>query len=154
MSTAVSHAPVVVLGAPSKPRALYAHKHSFRQFVQGAGTAVLAYAGAGSMVGGVGDAAGAGPALTDFASLEGITQNFVEGHLTGPAQLLAGALLFILAGKSSARVIGLFAGLLIMYLYSQGVTLDDVWAYVQSLFTRFGAAASAFQNPGAPSPPG
>lgn len=108
---------------------------------------MLAYAGAGNVVGGSAEAS-VTPIVTDFTTIEGLTQGVLEGRLTGPAQLMAGLLLFLLAGKSSSRMVGLFVGLAAMYLYAQGVTLNDVWTVVESFVGRMSAAASAFQSAG------
>lgn len=140
----VAQAPLIYLGAPSKPGALrrIAVPASFRKFLQGAGTAMLGYAGADSVVGPA-DAANV-PTLADYSSIDGILQGALAGQFTGPAQLAAAFALFVLAGKSNWRMIGLFAGLAGIYLYSQGVTLADATAFAESFLSRLSAGTEAF----------
>ncbi len=151
MAMAAANSQFLYLPPPSKPRALHRSPlgavHTLRKLTQGAGTAILAYTGAGSVVGTASADSGGITSFTDFTTIDGLTQGMIQGHLTGPAQLVAGALLFLAAGRSSARMVGLFGGVALMYLYSQGVNLDDIWQYGQSFLTRIGAAASAFQSP-------
>jgi len=129
MSIAASQPSRLFYAAPAKPAALYRYRFgslgAVAKFLQGAGTALLAYSGAGAIAG----PAGAGaPAASDFTTLDGFTQAVLEGRLTGPAQLVAGAFLFLAAGRCNARMLGLFAGLALVILHAQGVTLAEMLA--------------------------
>lgn len=145
MVTASYGQPVFYYAAPSKPAALYDRGFvsigAVAKFLQGAGTALLAYTGAGNLTG----ASGAGvPGVTDFTTIDGFTQAMLEGRLTGPAQLIAGAFLFIAAGRCNARMLGLFAGLALVFFYSQGVTLAEMIQIGGDLVGKLVAAAAAF----------
>jgi hypothetical protein len=127
MSIAAFRPSFLYYAGPSKPAALYENRFgsfgAVAKFLQGAGTALLAYSGAGAIAG----PAGAGaPGASDFTTLDGFTQAILEGRLTGPAQLLAGAFLFLAAGRRHARMLGLFAGLALVILHAQGVTLAEM----------------------------
>ena len=106
MAHALTQAPLFFYSQPTKPRALNDRwarlAGALRKFAQGAGTPLLAYAGAANVTA---EAAGA-PMATDFTTLDGFTQAILEGRLTGPAQLIAGAFLFLAAGRCAARLVG------------------------------------------------
>lgn len=150
MAYAPAQVPAIFYAPPSKPAALYGNSfHSVdtvRKFAQGAGTALLAYSGAGDMSAA---AAGGGmPALAELTSIDSFTQAVLEGRLTGPAQLIAGAFLFLAAGKCTARLAGLLAGAALIYLYTQGHTLAEGLQLARDLTVRLGAAANAFRGAG------
>lgn len=143
--------PSLYYGAPSKPSALYDLRfgslEAIVKFGQGAGAALAAFAGVNNVTGVAGAAPGA-PTLTDFTTLDGFTQAMLEGRLTGPAQLVAAAFLFLAAGRCTARLMGLFAGLGLVYLYMQGATLSEALQLAGELGERFAAAAQAFRGAG------
>lgn len=148
MAHALAQAPLFFYAQSSKPSALYGNwfqsTAATRKFAQGAGAAMLAYAGANNVTG-----ATAGiPVVTDFATLDGFTQAILEGRLTGPTQLVAGALLFLVAGKSTARLVGLLAGLALVYMYSQGHTMADGFELTKDIASRLGVAVEAFRSAG------
>ena len=145
----MAHAPSLVqpllyyAGHSSKPAALRSDRlRSFgpvAKFLEGSGAALLAYSGAGAVT----DGAGGIPAAGDFASLDDLTRAALEGDFTGPAQLAAAAALFIVAGRSNARMIGLFAGLAFIYFYSQGVTLSEMLAAGAEIVGRLSQALTS-----------
>lgn len=151
MTRALAQAPLFFYAQPSKPSALYGgwfgSVDTVRKFAQGAGTAMLAYAGANNVTG-AGAAASGVPVATDFTTLDGFTQAVLEGRLTGPAQLLAGAFLFLAAGRCTARLVGLFAGLALVYLYMQGHTAAEGFELTKDFASRIGAAIAAFRGAG------
>lgn len=147
MAHAAIGQPLVYYAPPSKPAALY-ERHfpsigALRKFAQGAGTALLGFSGANNMTGAT---AGGVPTVADFTTLDGFTQAVLDGRLTGPAQLIAGAFLFLAAGRCTARLLGLFAGLALVYFYMQGVTLADMLRYAAGASARFAEALSAFAS--------
>lgn len=142
--------PQIYYAPPSKPRALYygpAHLiETARKFIQGAGTALLAYMGAGKMA----NASVAGAStISDIMTIDGLTQAVAEGRLTGPAQLAAALFLFLAAGRCVARMVGLAAGLAVIYLYTEGHTLAEGLSILKAIADRLAAAISAFQDAGA-----
>ncbi|MFZ5617785.1 MAG: hypothetical protein ACOZAA_10760 [Pseudomonadota bacterium] len=147
MAHAATGHPIVYYAPPSKPAALY-ERHfpsigAVRKFAQGAGTALLGFSGANAMTG---EAAAGAPTVADFTTLDGFTQAVLEGRLTGPAQLIAGAFLFLAAGRCTARLLGLFIGLTLIYFYMQGVTLTDMLRYAAGASARVAEALSAFAS--------
>ena len=150
MAQALTQAPLFFYAQSAKPAALYGglprSVDTARKFAQGTGTALLALAGANNVAG----ATTAGvPLMTDFTSVDGFTQAILEGRLTGPAQLIAGALLFLAAGKCTARLAGLLAGLALVYLYTQGHTVADGFDFAKDFTTRLSVAIDAFRHAGA-----
>lgn len=149
MAQALTQAPLFFYAQPTKPSALRSRWvrmiDTVRKFAQGAGMPVLAYTGAANVTA---DAAGA-PIMTDFATLDGFTQAILEGRMTGPAQLIAGAFLFLAAGRCTARVIGLAAGAVLIYLYTQGYTVAEGLTLSKNIASRLAAAYNAFQSAGA-----
>lgn len=148
MAHALTQAPLFFYARPTKPRALYngwfRSVDTARKFAHGAGTALLAYAGAGAVTG-----AGAGAlAAADFTSLNALTQAVLEGRLTGPTQLIAGAFLFLAAGRCTARLAGLAAGAALIYLYTQGHTVAEGVTLSREFVSRLIAAFYAFQDAG------
>ena len=153
MAHALTQAPLFFYAQPTKPRALndgwFRSIDSARKFAHGAGTALLAYIGAGNVTG----AAAGAPSAADLTTLDGFTQAVLEGRLTGPAQLIAGAALFLAAGRCTARLVGLAAGLGLIYLYTQGHTVADGVTLSREFAARLIAAFNAFQNAGAVAAP-
>jgi hypothetical protein len=149
MTRALTQAPLFFHAQHSKPSALYGPQFgpidAVRRFAQGAGTSMLAFAGARNVTG-AGVAEGGIPVATDFTTIDGFTQAVLEGRLTGPTQLLAGAFLFLAAGKCTARLVGLFAGLALVYLFMQGHTITEVFDLSKEFASRFGAAVAAFRG--------
>ncbi|MGE0408770.1 MAG: hypothetical protein AB7P23_05850 [Amphiplicatus sp.] len=113
---------------------------------QGAGSALLMFAGADSMTSSAAAAAAGEPHLVDFSSIDGIAQSLLTGGLTGPAQLIAAVFLFLVAGKCIARFVGLIAVSAILILYMKGVGVADMWQFVEHFAERTTAAVSAFQT--------
>ncbi|MEX0644063.1 MAG: hypothetical protein WD076_02050 [Parvularculaceae bacterium] len=116
------------------------------RLAQGAGSALLMFAGADTMTSGASAAALGTPPLVDFTSIEGIAQSVLTGGLTGPMQIVAAVFLFLVAGKCIARFVGLAAVATILVLHMQGVTVDDALVFVDGFSQRFAAAVLAFQN--------
>lgn len=147
---AIPH-PSFYYGAPTKPRALYALRFGpidpIVKFGQGAAAALAAYSGVNNVTGVAGAAPGA-PTIADFTTLDGFTQAMLEGRLTGPAQIIAAAFLFLAAGRCTARLVGLAAGLALVYLYLQGATLSEALQLAGDLGDRIAAAAQAFRGAG------
>ncbi len=143
--------PSLYYGAPTKPSALYDLRFgsidTIVKFGQGAGAALAAFAGVNN-VAGAADATPGAPTMSDFATLDGFTQAMLEGRLTGPAQMIAAAFLFLAAGRCTARLVGLFAGLALVYLYMQGMSLSEALQLAGELGDRFAAAAQAFRGAG------
>ncbi|OFW99827.1 MAG: hypothetical protein A3E78_07220 [Alphaproteobacteria bacterium RIFCSPHIGHO2_12_FULL_63_12] len=148
MAQALTQAPLFFYAQPTKPSALGNRWVRFvdtaRKFAQGAGTPALAYSGAANAA----DVGGMAPTVTDFTTLDGFTQAVLDGRLTGPAQLIAGAFLFLAAGRCTARLVGLAAGVALIYLYTQGHTLAEGLTLSKEFVSRLIAAFDAFQNAG------
>jgi len=148
MAHALTQAPLFFYAQPTKPSALNNRwvriVDTARKFAQGAGTPILAYSGAANAA----DVAAGAPAITDFTTLDGFTQAVLDGRLTGPAQLIAGAFLFLAAGKCTARLVGLAAGAAIVYFYTQGHTVAEGLVIIKDFTARIVAAAKAFENAG------
>lgn len=115
-----------------------------RKFLQGAGSALLVFNGANSMTGANGSAAA--PAIPDFTSLEGFLQTFGGSEFAGPAQIAGALFLFFLAGHSVSRFLGLAVAGVIMVLYLQGVTTEEMLTFAGHFVTRIGAATNAFMT--------
>lgn len=147
MAHALTQAPLFFYSQPTKPRALNDRwarlAGALRKFAQGAGTPILAYSGLST----ASEVAGA-PSAADFATLDGFTLAVLEGRLTGPAQLIAGALLFLAAGRCTARLVGLVAGAVLVYLYMNGATAADGLSMAKEFTTRIVAAFKAFESAG------
>ncbi|MFN0023100.1 MAG: hypothetical protein ACKVS5_04300 [Parvularculaceae bacterium] len=130
------------LSSPSKPAALYAGRavglNSLRCFAQGLGSALVAYTGATNAA-----SPGAAPVATDFTSLDAFTLAVLDGRLTGPAQLLGAVALFLTAGQSTARVLGLLVGMTLVYFHMQGLTLRDALVFAGDEVRRFADAIEA-----------
>ena len=144
---AIPH-PSFYYGAPTKPRALYALRFGpidpIVKFGQGAAAALAAFSGVNNVAG----AAPGAPTIADFTTLDGFTQAMLEGRLTGPAQIIAAAFLFLAAGRCTARLVGLVAGFALVYLYLQGATLSEALQLAGDLGVRIAAAAQAFRGAG------
>lgn len=117
-----------------------------RKFAQGAGSALLAFAGADSLTNGAAAAAGGSPPVLDFSSVAGMTQSLLAGGMSGPFQIVAAALLFLTAGRCVARFIGLVVVAAVLVLHTQGVTFENAWAFFENFAERLAAATSAFQT--------
>lgn len=113
-----------------------------RKFLQGAGSALLVFNGANSMTG----AAGAAPAIPDFTSMEGFLQTFGGSEFAGPAQIAGALFLFFMAGHSVSRFLGLAVAGVIMVLYLQGVTTEEMLTFASHFVARIGAATNAFMT--------
>lgn len=120
--------PSFYYAAPSKPAALYDRDFGrfggLRCFSQGLGSAIVAYAGANTTA-----TPGGAPVATDFTSLDAVTMAMLDGRLTGPAQILAALALFLTAHHSTPRLLGLLAGMAIVYFHMQGVTVYDALVF-------------------------
>jgi hypothetical protein len=130
---------------PSKPAALYAHRlpafSGLRCYLQGIGSAIVAYSGATATV-----APGAAPAAADFASVDALTLAMLEGRLTGPAQILAAIALFLTAGHSTARMMGMLTGMALVGLHMQGVTLRDALFFASEELRRLSELAQSSRS--------
>lgn len=120
-----------------------------RKFVQGVGTALLVFTGAGAMTRGAeagqtSDANFASLSNTDFSSVEGLLQAVTSGQFSGPLQIILAVLLFVAAGQCVARFLGLAVAAVAIVLYMQGVTVPDVLMFLEHFAERLGAAANAF----------
>jgi hypothetical protein len=124
---------------PSKPAALYATRFAgvpgLRCYLQGIGAAIVAYTGATATA-----APGAAPVATDFTSLDAVTLAMLDGRLTGPAQILAAVALFLTAGHSTARTLGMLTGMTLIFFHMQGVTLRDALIFAGQELQRLAAA--------------
>lgn len=127
---------------PSKPAALYAGRMpaftSLRCYLQGIGSAIVAYTGATTTA-----APGAAPVAADFASLDAVTLAMLDGRLTGPAQIIAAVALFLTAGHSTARAMGLLTGTALVALHMQGVTLRDALVFAGEELRRLSDLAQS-----------
>ncbi len=130
------------LSPPTKPAALYAGRalsvNGLRCFAQGLGSALVAYTGATTAA-----APGAAPVATDFTSLDAFTLAVLDGRLTGPAQIIGAVALFLTAGQSTARVLGLLTGMTLVYFHMQGLTLREALVFAGDQVRRFAAAIEA-----------
>lgn len=142
MTLATSVLSGLYFAPPSKPAALYPRGFTgfqgLRCYLQGIGSAIVAYTGATATA-----APGAAPVAADFASLDAMTLAMLDGRLTGPAQILAAAALFLTAGQSTARMMGLLTGLGFVTLHMQGVTVRDALVFAGQELQRLAAALEA-----------
>ncbi|MAW79065.1 MAG: hypothetical protein CMI63_02420 [Parvularcula sp.] len=131
--------------APSPSRYNSSHSHltfpALRKFVQGIGSALLVFNGAGAITS---PAAATTPAVADFSSIEGILATLMQGEYAGLAQIGAAAFIFLAAGQCVARFAGLIVAGLAIVLYYQGVTVEDVLTFGNNFAERLGAASNAF----------
>ncbi|MEQ8178081.1 MAG: hypothetical protein RIC52_09120 [Amphiplicatus sp.] len=119
-----------------------------RKFGQGAGAAYLAFAGSSTMISPA--QAGQAPPVIDFTSLNGIAESLATGGLNGPLQVIGALALFLAAGPCIARFIGLALFACAIFLYTQGVSIEDMGLFVGHLLERLSAAGEAFASaPGA-----
>ena len=141
MSLATSVLSGLYLAQPSKPAALYAGRwpgfSGLRCYLQGIGSAIVAYSGATATA-----APGAAPVAADFTSLDAVTLAMLDGRLTGPAQILAAVALFLTAGQSTARILGLLSGMAMVGMHMQGVTIQDALTLAVKELDRFSAYLS------------
>jgi hypothetical protein len=146
--------PLPFYPAPSSFQARHSHYtvDAARKFAQGAGSALLVFSGADSVANPSANAgAGAGTSgfdwtSIDFTSFEGILGSLVNGPFTGPVQIIAAVMLFLMAGRCVSRFLGLAVGASVLFLYMQGVTVDDAWMFFERFGERITAAAQAFQT--------
>lgn len=133
--------------APSPSRYSSPHSHltfpALRKFIQGIGSALLVFNGAGAITS---PAAAATPAMADFSSVEGFLATLMQGEYAGLAQIGAAAFIFLAAGQCVARFAGLAAAAVAIFLYHQGVTLEDVFTFAGHFADRIGAASDAFMT--------
>lgn len=142
MSLATSVLSGLYFAPPSKPAALYAGRlpafAGLRCYLQGIGSALVAYTGATTTA-----APGAAPAASDFASLDTVTLAMLDGRLTGPAQIIAAVALFLTAGHSTARAMGLLTGMALVMLHMQGVTVRDALIFAGDELRRLSDLAQS-----------
>lgn len=131
--------------APSPSRIGATHSHytfaALRKFVQGVGSALLVFNGAGAITS---PSAAATPAMADFSSIEGMLATLMQGEYAGLAQIGAAAFIFLAAGQCIARFAGLAVAGVALFLYYQGVTMEDVLTFASHFTERLGAASNAF----------
>lgn len=133
---------------PVNPRYAKTHGHNslnvFRKFGQGAAAAYLAFTGSSTMMSPAAAANGQSAPVVDFSSLNGIAESLATGGLNGQMQILGALALFLAAGPCVARFVGLllFAGAI--FLYTQGVSFEDMGLFAGQLLERFSAAGEAF----------
>jgi hypothetical protein len=148
--SSVSLIPATYYSIPQAKSRYVNHGHQpvgvMARLAQGAGSALLMFAGADSMTSAAEASSMGAPPLVDFTSIEGLAQSLVTGGLTGPMQIIAAIVLFLIAGKCIARFVGLAVVGTILVLYMQGVTFNDAWVFFEGFSQRLVAAASAFQN--------
>lgn len=139
MSLATSVLSGLYFASPSKPAALYAGRlplfSGLRCYLQGIGSAIVAYTGATTTA-----APGAAPVAADFTSLDAMTLAMLDGRLTGPAQIIAAVALFLTAGHSTARTLGMLTGMSLIFFHMQGVTLRDALIFAGQELQRLAAA--------------
>ncbi len=146
--------PLPFFPAPSPSRYQGRHSHytvdALRKFAQGAGSALLVFSGADAVANPPATAAGGFAGIdwsaVDFTSFEGMLGSFMNGPFTGPVQIVAAAMLFLMAGRCVARFFGLALGVTVLFLYTQGVTLEDAWTFAEHFIQRVAIAAQAFQT--------
>lgn len=128
MSLSMSALSGLYFAPPPKPAALYAGGFTrfpgLRCYLQGVGSAIVAYTGATTTAG-----PGGAPAIADFASLDAMTLAMLDGRLTGPAQIIAAVALLLTAGHSTARMLGMLTGMGLVMLHLQGVTVGDALVF-------------------------
>lgn len=120
-----------------------------RRFAHGVGAAMLFFTGAGAMTRSGVDgqplqALRDALAGIDFGSPEAIINAAGLDVFAGPMQIFCAASLFLLAGRCAARYFGLLAAGGIVYLYTQGVSIDDASLYTSNFLDRLDAARMAF----------
>lgn len=115
-----------------------------RKFAQGAGSALLVFAGADSIASSAAASAAGTPPLADFTSLEGLLATMMSGQLAGPLQIIVAIFVFLAAGQCIARFFGLIVAATVIVLYIQGVTVEDVSIFAQHFVERLVAASTAF----------
>ncbi|WP_375202627.1 hypothetical protein [Hyphococcus sp.] len=132
--------------APSPSRYSAPHSHytfaALRKFIQGIGSALLVFNGAGAITSPA--TAATAPVMADFSSVEGILATLMQGEYAGLAQIGAAVFIFLAAGQCIARFAGLAAAGLAIFLYHQGVTVEDVLTFAGHFTERLGAASDAF----------
>ncbi|GJL93287.1 hypothetical protein [Hyphococcus sp.] len=142
--------PIPFYPAPSPSKYKLDHSHltldALRKFAQGAGSALLVFSGADSVTSSAAASSAAIQPMMDFSSLDGIVQTIFSGGLNGQMQIAAAIFLFIAAGQCIARFAGLLVAGVVIILYLQGVTAEDVLVFFQHFAQRLGAAATAFQT--------
>lgn len=118
-----------------------------RKLGQGAGAAILMFAGASTMIG---DSANstekASAPVRDFSSLNGFAESLATGGLMGPLQILGAIILFVAAGKSIARILGLLIAGGAIYLYLNGYSLPEAYELSLNLIERARIALDAFMT--------
>lgn len=120
--------------------------NAIRKFSQGAGAAVLMFSGADSLANGPQASASGAQPVMDISSLNGIAESLATGGLNGPMQIAGAALIFMLAGKSTARILGLIAAAVLIVMHLQGVSLNEAGDFFARMGARVAAAADAFLN--------
>ncbi|WP_425409149.1 hypothetical protein [Hyphococcus sp.] len=90
-------------------------------------------------------ASSARPLFTpDFFSFEGVLQTLTSGQFAGPLQIALAVLLFVAAGRCIARFLGLAIAAAVIFLYLQGVTVEDSMMFFERFADRISAAVQAF----------
>ncbi|MEZ5891621.1 MAG: hypothetical protein R3C58_00515 [Parvularculaceae bacterium] len=131
--------------APSRYQAPHSHYtlDALRKFAQGAGSALLVFSGADTVTST--PIAEAGMPAFDISSIDGILASIMNGPFSGHFQILAAAFLFLAAGRCVARFFGLAIAAGVMFLSTQGVTVEDALSFADHFGQRLVAAAQAFQ---------
>lgn len=141
--------PVPAYGLASSPQRYSLGQHrsinATRKFAQGAGSALLVFAGADSITDGAAEATAGAPPLVDFSTADGFAHSLLQGGLTGPTQIAAAVLLYLAAGRSTSRLAGFVIAIAAVALYLQGVTLADAAQFIDHFSRRVAAAVAAFQ---------
>lgn len=105
----------------------------------GAASAWLMFAGADSLT-----FDGQAWSSIDLASLRGIADAILAGPISGPLLLFGALALFLAAGKSVARIIGLGVVAAALALHAEGVTASEVATFFGNFGARLASAAAAF----------
>ncbi len=141
--------PALAYGVPSNmPHHSFGDMRSVnaaRRFAQGAGSALLVFAGADSITDGAAGAAAGSPPIFGMATVDGIAQSVFQGGLTGPVQIAAAVPLYLLAGRCVSRLMGFVIAIVAVALYLQGVTIADAAQFIDQVSRRVTAAVAAFQ---------
>ncbi len=114
-----------------------------RKFFHGAGASLLLFSGANSITS---DQPAAALVSADAPALLGALGPLLGNDFAGPVQIVVAVLLFLAAGQSIARFVGLAVAAIVIFCYLNGVGPQDMWVMAQHFFARLGVAIEAFNN--------
>ncbi|GJL92469.1 hypothetical protein [Hyphococcus sp.] len=102
---------------------------------QGAGAGFLSLTGATSIASGETIATGG-----DFGLLSSVFPSLAASGMTGPMQLIGGAVLFLAARRTISRTAGLMAFIAFLAAYANGFTLVDMLGAASSVLDQAAGA--------------